>query len=120
MATASPVKRFNVGPRMSQGVVHNGTVYLAGLVADDTKADVAGQTKQILDKIDALLKTCGSSNKSILMATIWLSDIGTFNEMNSVWDKWIPQGHTPSRACIESKLAFPELKVEIRVVAATE
>ena len=39
------------------------------------------------------------------MATIWLSDIGTFDEMNGEWDAWVPEGHAPARACVESKLA---------------
>jgi enamine deaminase RidA (YjgF/YER057c/UK114 family) len=38
--------------------------------------------------------------------------------MNGVWDAWVAEGATPARACIEAKLARPELLVEIRVVAA--
>ena len=112
------VKRFQVGPRMSQIVVHNGTVYLAGMVADDPSADVAGQTRQILATIDAALKEAGTDKTKILMATIWLSDISTYNQVNSVWDAWVPQGNTPARACVESKLAGPQYKIEIRVIAA--
>src|SRR5208282_3744570 len=111
------IKRFQIGPRMSQVVVHNNTVYLAGMVADDPSADVAGQTRQILGKIDAALKEAGTDKTAIMMATIWLSDISTFNAMNGVWDAWVPQGHTPARACVESKLAAPQYKVEIRVIA---
>ena len=48
------IKRVNAGPRMSSAVVHGDTVYLAGLTADDAKADVKGQTKQILDKMAAI------------------------------------------------------------------
>ncbi|HLI12419.1 MAG TPA: RidA family protein [Alphaproteobacteria bacterium] len=112
------VKRLKVGPRMSQIVIHGDTVYLAGIVADDPSADVAGQTRQILGKIDGFLKEAGTDKTKILMATIWLSDIKTFDQMNSVWDTWVPQGHTPARACVESKLAAPQYKVEIRVIAA--
>jgi len=110
-------KRLRVGPRMSQVVVHGDTVYLAGLVADDFSADVAGQTQQTLAKIEAYLKEAGSDKTKMLSATIWLADIKTFDQMNKVWDAWVPQGHTPARACVESKLARPEIKVEIRVVA---
>jgi enamine deaminase RidA (YjgF/YER057c/UK114 family) len=112
------IKRFGVGPRMSQIVVHNGTVYLSGFCADDTSADVAGQTRQILAKIDGFLKEAGTDKTKLLMATIWLSEIGAYDQMNGVWDAWVPPGHTPARACIESKLAKPEFKVEIRVIAA--
>lgn len=112
------IQRIQVGPRLSQAVVHGNTVYLAGIVADDAKADVPEQTRQILKKIDDLLKAAGTSKEKILTAQIWLSEIRYFDQMNSVWDPWIPKGNTPARACIESKLAFPDLKVEIMVTAA--
>jgi enamine deaminase RidA (YjgF/YER057c/UK114 family) len=112
------IQRFKVGPRMSQAVVHGDTIYIAGQVADDWNADVAGQTEQILAKIDALLAEIDSDKSRLLSATVWLSDIGTFDEMNSVWDKWVAPGHPPARACVEARLARTKLKVEIAAIAA--
>jgi enamine deaminase RidA (YjgF/YER057c/UK114 family) len=112
------IKRIDVGPRMSQCVVHNGVAYLAGVVAKDTSAGVKGQTQQILAEIDRLLKEAGSDKTKILKTNIWLSDISTFAEMNAAWDAWIPKGHTPARATVESKLATPAYQVEIMVEAA--
>jgi enamine deaminase RidA (YjgF/YER057c/UK114 family) len=112
------VERLHVGARLSQVVIHGNTVYTAGIVADDPNADVGGQTGQILDKIDKYLKEAGTDKSRILMATIWLSEIAHYDEMNSVWDMWVPKGQAPARACVESRLAKPEFKVEIRVVAA--
>ncbi len=112
------IKRIEVGPRMSQAVVHGNSVYLAGQVADDPSADVAGQTRQILASIDRLLAAAGSDKTRMLSATIYLADIATFAQMNSAWDAWVPRGHTPARATVEAKLAAPQYKVEIQVVAA--
>ena len=84
--------RLHTNSRMSQAVIHGDTVYLAGQVAADNSADVAGQTKQILQQIDGLLAEAGSDKAKILMATIWLSDIDTFDEMNGEWDAWVPEG----------------------------
>lgn len=112
------IKRIDVGPRMSQCVVHNGVAYLAGVVAKDTSAGVKGQTEQILAEIDRLLKEAGSDKTKILKTNIWLSDISTFAEMNAAWDAWIPKGHTPARATVESRLATPAYTVEIMVEAA--
>ncbi len=112
------IKRINSGPLLSSGVVHGNTVYLAGLTADDAKADVKGQTQQILDKIDKFLKEAGTDKSKILSANIWLTDIGTWSQMNDVWKAWIPAGNTPARATVEAKLANPALKVEIMVQAA--
>jgi enamine deaminase RidA (YjgF/YER057c/UK114 family) len=103
---------------MSEAVVHNGTIYLAGQVAADPSQDPAGQTRQILDAIDRLLAECGSDKTQILQAQIFLADIKDFPAMNSVWDTWVPAGHTPARATVEAKLAAPAYKVEIKVVAA--
>jgi enamine deaminase RidA (YjgF/YER057c/UK114 family) len=112
------IKRLETGLRMSQAVVHGNTIYLAGQVAEDPSADVAGQTRQILAAIDRLLAAAGSDKTRILSATIYLADIGTFAQMNSAWDAWVPAGHTPARATVEARLAAPHYKVEIQVVAA--
>ena len=110
------IKRFETGPRMSQAVVHNGTVYVAGQVAKG--ATVKDQTTAIVKQIDSLLAAAGTDKTKILSATIWLVNMGTFAEMNSVWDPWVSPGNTPARACVESKLATPEYLVEIAVICA--
>jgi len=115
-----PIERHQVGPRMSQAVVHGNTVYLAGQVADDTSQDTAGQTRQILAKIDALLAAAGTDKSKLVSTNIWLSDIGHFAEMNSAWDSWVSPGNTPARATVEAKLASPAYLVEIMVVAAKD
>ena len=112
------IKRHHVGPRMSEAVVHNGTIYLAGQVAGDTSADPAGQTRQCLAEIDRILGELGSDKTKILAAQIFLSDIAYFKAMNEVWDGWVPSGATPARATVESKLATPKHLVEIKVIAA--
>ena len=110
------IKRFEAGPRMSQAVVHNGTVYVAGQVAKG--ATVKDQTTAIVKQIDSLLAAAGTDKTKILSATIWLVNMGTFAEMNSVWDPWVSPGNTPARACVESKLATPDYLVEIAVICA--
>jgi enamine deaminase RidA (YjgF/YER057c/UK114 family) len=112
------VQRIKPGARMSQAVVHGNTVYLAGLTADDASQDVKGQTAQILAKIDALLAEAGTDKSKLLSANIWLTDIGTWSQMNEVWDAWVSPGNTPARAAVEARLVRPALKVEIMVQAA--
>jgi enamine deaminase RidA (YjgF/YER057c/UK114 family) len=112
------IKRLQPGARMSAAVIHGNTVYLAGQVADNPTEDVAGQTRQILAKIDQLLAAAGCDKTHILSATVYLSDISTFAEMNSAWDPWVSKEHPPARATVEARLATPAYKVEIQVVAA--
>jgi len=112
------IQRFQTGSRMSQAVVHGGTVYLAGQVADTPVPSVAEQTKQVLAKIDRLLQEAGTDKSRALSANIWLADISRFDEMNQVWDAWVSPGNTPARATVQSALARPGNLVEIMIVAA--
>ena len=113
------LKRIEPGKRMSAAVIHNGMAYLAGFVADKAAGkSVAEQTADILAQIDETLKQAGTSKTNIVKANIWLTDIGTWAEMNTEWDKWVVPGQTPARATVESKLAAPGLDVEIMVEAA--
>jgi enamine deaminase RidA (YjgF/YER057c/UK114 family) len=110
------IRRIDVGPRMSQIVIHGNTVYLAGQVGEgDT---VAAQTRDILKTIDELLAKAGTDKTKILQAIIWLSDMSSFDEMNKEWEAWVPQGHTPARATGEAKLAAPKYQVEVIITAA--
>jgi len=112
------VQRFDVGARMSEMAVHNGTVYLAGQIADDASQDIRGQTRQVLGAIDALLARAGSDKTKILLAQIFLADLADFAAMNEVWDAWVAAGQTPPRATVQARLAKPEWKLEIVVTAA--
>jgi enamine deaminase RidA (YjgF/YER057c/UK114 family) len=113
------IKRLHAGPRMSQAVIHNGTVYLAGQCGSGT--NVAEQTRDILAQIDELLAEAGTSKEKLLSASIWLTDMATFAEMNTVWDAWVVPGSTPARATVESaRLAASEYKIEIAVIVARE
>lgn len=111
------IKRIDCGPRMSGAVVNGNTVYLAGQTAR-SGTTVAEQTKNILERIDSLLSQAGTDKTKLLSANIWLTDIGTWAEMNTVWDAWVAPGCTPARATVEAKLAGKDLKVEIMVTAA--
>jgi len=114
---ATEIKRLDMGPRMSQCVVHGETVYLAGQVNKDTK-DVTAQTEAVLRQIDGLLLRSGSFKEKILSATIYLADIKTFDQMNKAWDAWISKDNCPARTTLEAKLASPDYLVEIAIIAA--
>mgnify|MGYP003662762556 CR=1 FL=1 len=113
----SDIKRHHTNARMSQIVEHGDLIYLAGQVGT-AGADVATQTQDCLDNIDALLAEVGVDKTRMLQATIWMADMADFAAMNAVWDAWVPAGQAPTRACGEAKLATPEYLVEVIVVAA--
>ncbi len=110
------LERKHTNPRMSQITIHGDTIYLAGQVGKGET--VADQTRDMLASVDRLLEEAGSDRTRILQAVIWLADMADFEEMNGVWDAWIPEGHAPGRACGEAILAAPKFRVEVIVTAA--
>ena len=113
------IQRFETGPRMSQAVVHGDTVYLAGIVANNAGGEsVTRQTQDVLATIDSHLKKAGTDKSKLLSATIYLTDMKSYNDMNAVWDAWVSPGNTPARATVEVQLANPKYNVEIMVIAA--
>ncbi len=114
----SKIIRQETTPRMSRAVIYNGTVFFCGQVAKEMVPEVKSQTATTLEKIDRLLESAGSDRKSILSATVYLKNMADFNDMNEVWDAWIPPGHAPARACVEARMARDEILVEISMIAA--
>jgi len=114
----SAITRLHPAARFCDATLHQGTVYLAGQVADDATQDIGGQTRQVLAAIDRLLGEAGSDKSRILMAQIFLADMAEFAAMNAVWDEWVSANGKPARATVEARLAKPEWKIEIVVTAA--
>lgn len=112
------IVRYESGPRMSQAVVCHGLVHVAGQVADNRQASVQQQTEEVLAKVLSLLEHAGSSKSKIVAVNVFLPHITDFDAMNSVWDKWIDPENPPARACVEARLADPDLRVEMTAVAS--
>jgi enamine deaminase RidA (YjgF/YER057c/UK114 family) len=114
--------RHDMGPRFSEMVVVDlGTarlLYLSGQVAENPSLDITGQMREILHQIDEMLATQGASKKDLVSVTIYLRTVGDYAAMNSVWDEWVPAGHTPARATVGAKLIDSEYRIEIQATAA--
>jgi enamine deaminase RidA (YjgF/YER057c/UK114 family) len=113
------IQRIESETHLSKVVIHGNTVYLAGMTANKTLGQsVTEQTREILSMIDGYLEQAGTDKSKLLKANLWLTDIGTWAEMNAVWNAWIVPGNPPARATVEAKLANPKAYVEIMVEAA--
>ena len=112
------ILRYDTSARLSRIVVFNNMVHIGGLLPNRSDVSVGDQTREILEKIDALLKKVGTSRSRLISAMVWLKDIATAPEMNSVWESWVPIGTAPSRACVQSVPGAQEFSVEISVIAA--
>jgi enamine deaminase RidA (YjgF/YER057c/UK114 family) len=112
------ITRLHVGKRISEAAIHNGTIYLAGQVAEDTSQGIEGQTREILGHIDRLLAEAGSDKTRILMCQVFLVDVRDFPAMNTVWDEWVAAGHAPPRATVIAPLARSGWLLEMVITAA--
>jgi enamine deaminase RidA (YjgF/YER057c/UK114 family) len=112
------IQRLHVEKRYSEVVIHNGTVYLAGQLADDYSADIQQQTRETLANIDRLLAEVGSDKRRILSMTIYLKAMADYDGFNAVFDAWVADGAAPARACVQAEMYRPDVRVEITVVAA--
>lgn len=113
-----PIQRLRTEKRFSEIVIHNGTVYLAGQLADDYAGDIRAQTRETLASIDRFLAEAGSDKSKILSVTIYLKDMADYAGLNLEWDAWVAEGATPARACVEAALYDPRVRVEMSVIAA--
>ncbi|BCH21991.1 RidA family protein [Mesorhizobium sp. L-8-3] len=112
------IRYYQSGSRMSQAVGYGGLVHIAGQVADNRKAGIEAQTADVLAKIDALLAEAGTSKSKLVAVNIFLPQIGDFETMNRIYDAWVDPERLPARACVEARLADPDLRIEITAVAA--
>ena len=113
------IKRIGVAARYSDLVIHGNTAYFSGYVPETSLGQsVTEQTQDVLAQIEQSLTEIGSDRSKLLQATIWLTDMASYDEMNAVWDAWVMPGHTPARACVQARLADPEYALEIQVIAA--
>jgi enamine deaminase RidA (YjgF/YER057c/UK114 family) len=117
VAGMSDIVRIDQNARRSRALIHNGTVYLSGQVPDDRSTSVADQTRQVLEKIDALLAEAGSDKSRLLSAQVWLASMDDFSAMNAVWDAWVTPGQTPTRCCGKVELNDPKCLIEITAIA---
>lgn len=114
------ITRYQPGKRFAAAVRHNSTLYIAGQVADSAGAPIDVQTREVLGKIDALLKEAGAGKAKLLSLNVYLASIADFDAMNAVFDTWIDTGNLPARATVETRLADPNLRVEMTAIAALD
>ena len=114
------IKRQEFGVRAFKAVVHNKTVYLAGMIAEEAFLSVGEQTHRVLDQMEKRLESVGSSKQKLIMINIFLADMRRFQEMNDVWDAWLDKTNAPARACVQGSMARPGYEIEMTAVAALD
>jgi enamine deaminase RidA (YjgF/YER057c/UK114 family) len=112
------IERHEISGHLSRVVEHNGTVYVAGMTAENKSVGMRQQTEQVLTKIDGLLAKAGTNKSKLLSATVYISDMAQKSAMNDAWLAWIDRKNPPTRACVAVELGSKDTLVEIVVTAA--
>jgi enamine deaminase RidA (YjgF/YER057c/UK114 family) len=112
------IERIEAGERYSRVVMHNGVAYFMGHVADDKRADIETQTRQVLTRLDQSLALAGSDRIRLLSVTIWLADVTDYEKMNRIWDEWIPDGAAPARSTIGARPISAGRRIVLSAIAA--
>ena len=112
-----------VGP-YNQAVIHNSTMYISGQIALDpiTKELVTNNLKKetmlVMNNLKAILESENLSFENVIKSTIFLSDMGSFNEVNEIYATFFKSGNEPARETVEvSKLPLG-VNVEISMIAS--
>jgi len=117
----SNIQRLHSETRYSEIVIHSGTIYLAGQLADNLEQGIEGQTRETLASIEHLLQEAGSDKSRLLSVTVYLNNMAEdYAAFNALWDAWLATGTAPARACVQAPMYSPKVRVELSVIAAVK
>jgi aminoacrylate peracid reductase len=106
----------------SPGVLHNGVLYVSGMLSMDPNGatfgvgDVKAQTRRVLESVRAVVEAAGGTMANVVHNAIFLKDLADYQAMNEVYAEFFPE-RPPARYCIRADLVRPEFLVEVSAVA---
>lgn len=110
-----------LGP-YSQAVDTGDLVFVSGQIAIDPgsaeigASDIAGQTRQSLENVKAILHAAGLVMEDVVKATVFLQSLDDFKAMNTVYSEYFGQNR-PARATVEVAALPLGALVEIEAIA---
>jgi 2-iminobutanoate/2-iminopropanoate deaminase len=90
-------------------------LFISGQVPGDTSQDIAGQTRQVMEKLKAIMAEAGTGFENALKATCFLTDISEFGQFNEVYREYVGE-EKPCRSTVQAALAGPAFKVEVDMI----
>ncbi len=101
---------------MHLAVAHGDAIYLAGIVAEDLAADMAGQMSDVLRQLAEFATAQGLDRTRVLSATIYVTSMADKPAMNRVWQDFFDPAHLPTRATIGVADLGPGVRLEMVAV----
>ncbi len=110
-----------IGP-YSQAVIANNTLYVSGQIplnpttGELSNADIAAETKQVMENLKAILTEAGVSFENIVKTTIFLTDMNNFGTVNTIYGSYFT-ANFPARETVQVSRLPKDVNVEISVIA---
>ena len=111
-----------VGP-YNQAIIANGMLFLSGQIAINTVTkklvldDIKTETRQVMQNIMAVLYEAGATFENVVKATIFMSDMKDYSDINDVYSEYFDNDKAPAREAVAVKTLPKNVNVEISVIA---
>lgn len=125
MTTLTPVATKNAPPAAasySQAMKANNLVFVSGQIpyTPDNKpveGSIADKAEQVFKNVSAILEASNSSFEKVVKVNVFLADIKSFAEFNTVYAKYFSV-HKPARSCVAAAALPLNVDLEMEVIAA--
>ena len=110
-----------IGP-YSQAIQAGNFLFLSGQIPLDpktgelVKGDIRQQTQRVLENIKGVLESQKLGMENVVKVTIFLKDIGNFNQVNEIYATYFPSS-PPARSTVEVSKLPRNADIEIEVIA---
>ena len=110
-----------IGP-YSQAIQAGNLLFISGQIPIDpttgelVKGEIDQQTKRVLDNIKGILESQGLETEDVVKVTIFLKDMGNFNQMNEIYTTYFPSS-PPARSTVEVARLPRDVEIEIETIA---
>ena len=111
------------GGHYSQAVVHNGLVFLSGILPITSSGEklsqvtIAEQMEQVLANLDAILRAAECTRESVLKTTIYIADIEAWGGVNQLYAQFFGD-HRPARSVVPCSPLHYGFGIELEAIAA--
>jgi 2-iminobutanoate/2-iminopropanoate deaminase len=111
-----------IGP-YNQAVLSGNTLYTSGQIALDPETmelvldDIKTETKQVMENMKAVLEAADMTFNNVIKASIFISDMNTFSQINEVYGSYFNEATAPARETVEVANLPKFVNVEISMIA---
>lgn len=116
-AAPAPIGPYNHAVKFGNMLFVSGQIPFNQEKNELVTSGIQGETRQCLENVKAILSTAGYGFENVLKATIFITDMGQFSQINEVYATYFTENE-PARECVQVAALPRGVNVEISVIAA--